>query len=153
MSKWTFRSLILLVMLIIGGIFYTVMTLTPLVQIVNELGSHTDTLSGILSGYAFTVAGFLATISTFLFTLHDKPFFQFFKSSKSRSFGTLMFIHLVSLVTLGMVFICSLLIVAYKCLIGLTLALTLTSLFQLLLITFISYNLTHRANSSQSTTH
>ena len=126
------------------------MTLTPLARIVSQLSPHADTLSGILSGYAFTVAGFLATISTFLFTLHDKPFFQFFKSCKSRSFGTLMFIHLVSLVTLGMVFICSLLIVAYDCLIGLTLALTLTSLFQLLFITFISYNLTERANSGTS---
>lgn len=57
-----------------------------------------------------------------------------------------MFIHFVSLVTLGSVFVCSLLSVAFTNLIALTLSLTLTSLLQLLLITFISYNLTSRAN-------
>lgn len=138
-------------MLAIGVTFYTLMTKTSISQQLDKLIPHAETISSILSGYAFTVAGFLATISTFLFTLHEKPYFKFFKKGPNKSFGTLMFIHLVSLITLGFVFVSSLLIVAFADLIPLTLSLTLTSLIQLLLITFISYNLTERANSGTNT--
>ena len=148
MSKWKFRSLILLAMSLIGLICYAAMTWTPLSKPIQSLVPHAGTLSGILSGYAFTVAGFLATISTFLFTLHDKPFFRFFKKGPRRSFETLMVIHFISFLTLGSVFIFSLLMVAFTNLITLTLSLTITSLTQLLLITLISYRLTSRANDT-----
>ena len=113
---------------------------------IDLLSAHTDRWVGIVSSYSFTVAGFLATISTFLFTLSDRPFFKIFKEGESKSFGTLMFIHLVTLVTLALLFILSILVTIYPFLTRIVVTLTVFTLFQFIGIALISFRLTSRAH-------
>ena len=134
-------------MIAIGMTAYIVGSHTNVSVHIAKLHPQITSAAGILSSYSFTVAGFLATISTFLFTLGDKPFFKFFKNSKSSSFGTLMFIHLLTFVSLGILFIVSLFLTAYPKMLTLALSLTVLTLCQLFLITTISYKLTSRSNS------
>jgi len=105
---------------------------------------HIEAISSTGSSYAFTVAGFLATIATFLFTLGDKPYFKYYRAQ--GSFGDLVFLHALVLVLLFVVFVLSILMLAVPALIRSMLAVMLVSLVDLALLTFVSYGLTRRAN-------
>lgn len=129
---------------IIGGVIYVLMGLKPIECVTVNLEPHIQAISSILSGYAFTVAGFMATISTFLFALGDKPYFKLYK--RRGNFKDLMLLHGFAILILAMVFVLSIFLLAYPELLRVTFALTSMSLLLLLLITIISYRLAHRAN-------
>ncbi len=109
-----------------------------------ELTPHAKDIAQILSGYAFTVAGFLATIATFLFTLGNKPYFTLYQ--RRGSFSDLMFLHALAMGVLAAVFICSILLFSQPQLLRATLTLTLLSIVQLFFLTMISYKLSKRSN-------
>ena len=144
MKTVTFRSLLALVTLIIGAIIWGLSSLPISLHVVTRLQTNISDVSSILSSYAFTVAGFLATIATFLFTLGDKPYFQFYK--RRGNFGDLMFLHALNLFVLGAVFIFSILLFAKPELLRFTLVLAGLSIVQLFLLTLASYGLTKRSN-------
>ena len=146
MKPIKFRLFLVLAMLVIGVVVYLLTMWNPVAKAIDLLANHTDRWVGIVSGYAFTVAGFLATISTFLFTLSDRPFFKVFKGGESRSFATLMFIHLITLATLALLFILSILVTIYPFLTRISITLTVLTLFQFLAIASISFRLTSRAH-------
>ena len=142
-----FRFFLVLAMAAIGATVYFLTKWIPVAEkAIDLLTNHTDNWVGIVSSYAFTVAGFLATISTFLFTLSDRPFFKIFKDGESRSFATLMFIHLVTLTTLAILFILSILVTIYPFLTRAAITLTVLTLFQFTGIALISFRLTSRAH-------
>lgn len=114
-------------------------------KIVTELaGKHIEAVANTGSSYAFTVAGFLATIATFLFTLGDKPYFKYYRSQ--GSFGDLVFLHALVLVLLFAVFLLSILMLAVPTLLRSMLAVMFVSLVDLAVLTLVSYGLTRRAN-------
>jgi hypothetical protein len=100
-------------------------------------------VASVLSSYAFTVAGFLATIVTFLYTLGDRPFFELYK--KRGSFGDFMFVCFLELFLLGALFVVSLALLAFGELMRLSLTLCLLSLLHLVVLIFISFNLSRRS--------
>lgn len=130
--------------LLIGAIIYAASSLRGPAQVVGELMPHAKDVAQILSGYAFTVAGFLATIATFLFTLGEKPYFRLYQ--RRGSFTDLMFLHALALIVLAALFICSILLFARPELLRVTLTLTLLSIVQLFFLTMISYTLSKRSN-------
>lgn len=130
--------------LLIGASIYAAGSLRGPAHLLAELTPHAKDVAQILSGYAFTVAGFLATIATFLFTLGDKPYFQLYQ--RRGSFNDLMFLHGLALLVLAAVFICSLLLFAKPELLRFTLSLTFLSIVQLSLLTMVSYTLSKRSN-------
>lgn len=144
MKSTIFRSLLALATLLIGGAIWGISSLPIPLCLLAALQGHISEISSILSSYAFTVAGFLATIATFLFTLGDKPYFQIYK--RRGNFGDLMFLHALSLLVLGAVFVFSVLLFARPNLLRLTLVLTTLSIAQLFVLTLASYGLTKRSN-------
>lgn len=130
--------------MLIGASIYAASNLGGPAQLVGQLVPHAKDVAQILSGYAFTVAGFLATIATFLFTLGEKPYFRLYQ--RRGSFSDLMFLHALALIVLGAVFVCSILLFARPALLRLTLTLTLLSIVQLFFLTMISYTLSKRSN-------
>jgi hypothetical protein len=144
MKSTTFRSLLASATLFTGVIIWGLSKLPISARFITRLEPHISELSSILSSYAFTVAGFLATIATFLFTLGDKPYFKLYK--RRGNFGDLMFLHALNLLVLGGVFICSILLFAEPELLRFTLVLTGLSIVQLFSLTLASYGLTKRSN-------
>ena len=97
----------------------------------------------MVSSYSFTVAGFLATIVTFLYTLGDRPYFELYK--KRGSFGDFMFVCFLEMFLLGSLFVVSLALLAFSDMLRLALTLCFLSLFHLALLIFISFNLSRRS--------
>lgn len=146
MKPMKFRLFLVLAMLSIGAAVYLLTMWCPVAKAIDLLTKHTDQWVGIVSSYSFTVAGFLATISTFLFTLSDRPFFKLFKKGESKSFATLMFIHLITFVTLASLFLLSIFVTIYPCFTRMVITLTALTLFQFTGIALISFRLTSRAH-------
>ena len=100
-------------------------------------------VAAVVSSYSFTVAGFLATIVTFLYTLGDRPYFELYK--KRGSFGDFMFVCFLEMFLLGSLFVVSLALLAFSDMLRLALTLCFLSLFHLALLIFISFNLSRRS--------
>ena len=111
-----------------------------------KMSVNAKEIASVLSSYAFTVAGFLATIVTFLYTMGDRPYFNLYKHR--GSFGDLMFVHFVELFLLGSLFVVSTALVAFSDLMRLALTLCLLSLGHLAILIFISFNLSKRSSVS-----
>lgn len=109
-----------------------------------NLEPYKETVSSVLSSYSFTVAGFLATIATFIYAFNGKPFFELYR--RRGSFNDLVFFHVLLLINLICIFVFSLVLLAYPSLIRITLILTILSLGMLLFLTIIYYNLSTRSN-------
>lgn len=103
-------------------------------------------MASILSSYAFTIAGFLAAIVTFLYTLGERPYFKLYRNR--GSFADLMFVHFFHLALLGLLFITAIGLVVYPQLMRLALTLSLLSLLHLAVLIFISFNLAKRSNDA-----
>lgn len=146
MKTATFRSLLALATLLTGSAIYGLSSLPAASTAIVSLESHSESIASIVSSYAFTIGGFLATIATFLFALADRPYFQFYK--RRGSFGDLMFFHGLVLLVLCLLFVLSLFLLSWPCLLRVILALTGLSVLQLVVLTYISYNLTHRSQES-----
>lgn len=130
-------------MLSIGVGLYLVSGLSATVRCeISALESHATDVAGVLSSYAFTVAGFLATIATFLYTLSDRPYFQLYR--RRGSFGDLMFMHGLTMLVLAVLFFVSVFLHSRPELMRIAVVLSAVSLGQLSLITFISYKLSSR---------
>ena len=140
-----FRVCLTLPTLVLGSICYGVLSCDFSAPLLEKFCVHTGELSSILSGYAFTVAGFLATIATFLFTLGGRAYFEYYK--KRGSFDDLVFTHVVTLMWLAIVFCASIAIVAYPLpwLVNILLSSTLVSLALIIFLTHCAYNLTRNA--------
>lgn len=147
MKNPMFKSCLASVTLLIGVSIYALGSIPVIARTIVSLETHNDSIANILSGYAFTVAGFLATIATFLFTFGDRPYFQLYK--RRGSFGELMFLHGLALVVLGSIFAISLLLLASPAVLRLALTLTVLSLLQLTFLTFISYSLSRRSQGDR----
>lgn len=128
----------------IGVIIYLALRLAPLEGVFDAMARQHAAIAAVLAGFAFTIAGFLATIATFLFTLADRPYFKVYRSR--GSFGDLMFMHLITLVTLAALFCFSLVLIAFPQIMVVALTLTLLGLLELTVLTFASYHLTRRAH-------
>lgn len=131
-------------MLLIGLICYSLTLWAPVDYMLCQLNAYRSEIASILSGYAFTIAGFIATIAAFLFTLGDRPYFQFYR--RRGSFGDLMYLHGLTLLTQGVVFIFSILLLARPSLLRWSLVLTAMSMAQISLLTFVSYRLSKRSH-------
>lgn len=112
-----------------------------------KISAGSKEIAAILSSYAFTVGGFLATIVTFLYTLGDRPYFKLYKGR--GSFGDLGFVHAIEFLLLGALFVVSVGVVVFPDLMRLALCLAIVSLMNLTLLIFISFNLSKRSNEGR----
>lgn len=112
-----------------------------------ELCGHSEALASVLSSYSFTVAGFLATIATFLFTLGGKSYFEHYK--RRGSFDDLVHAHVATFVMLAAVFVLSLLVLAHPSatLVKLLVSATGGSFLLLCVLTVSAYNLARRSTA------
>lgn len=132
-------------MLLLGILIGLSLSHVPvLAQGVAALISHSPEIASILASYAFTVAGFLATIVTFLFSFQDQSYFR--HSQKTGYFRILMFQHLLAMLVLLVLFGMSLALLAYPSMLKVVLSITAVSLAQLALIIISSYGLIERSS-------
>ncbi len=134
---------LVLVTTIIGAALYWLSSLVPVRQGFLALERHAEAIASVYSGYAFTVAGFLATIATFLYTLGGKPYFELYR--RRGHFGDLMLFHGLTMLVLASLFVVSILMHITPSLVRLASVLTALSLFQLTVLTLISYTLSNRS--------
>lgn len=128
-----------------GVILYLLSGLGCLQYLFDTLEGKLETVSSILSSYSFTVAGFLATIATFLVALRGKSYFDFYRSR--GSLGHFVFFHVLMLLWLLAIFVLSFLILAYPDLLRLALSITALSFFKLTFLCIGYYIVSDRANS------
>lgn len=102
-------------------------------------------IASILSGYAFTVAGFLLTMATVILAFLDKPYFKHYK--KNGSLDNLTFSHIIAFAWLGLIFLGSLVVVAYPFpwLICFLISATLNSLFLLGILALAVYGVARQS--------
>lgn len=129
----------------IGAGLYLLSSLDCLQYLFDTLEGKVETVSSVLSSYSFTVAGFLATIATFLVALRGKTYFDFYRSR--GSLGHFVFFHVLMLLWLLAIFVLSLLILAYPSLLRITLSITVLSFIKLALLCLGYYVVADRANS------
>lgn len=114
-----------------------------------ELCRHSESLSSVLSSYSFTVAGFLATIATFVLALGGKSYFEHYK--RRGSFDDLVMTHVLTLAMLGAVFVLSVFILAHPSALSVKLLISAAggSFLLLCLLTVSAYNLARRSSARE----
>ena len=115
---------------------------SPALEKFRELSGE---IAPVLSGYAFTVTGFLLTMVTVMLSFADKPYFKHYK--QNGSLDNLTFSHIVAFVWLGLIFLGSLVVVTYPLpwLVGFLLSATLNSLLLLGILALAVYGIARQS--------
>lgn len=147
MSNRAFKILILFATLLLGlTVFLLIGWVDRSFSFLPEVQAKRETISPVVASFAFTTFGFLATIITILFGLSDRAYFIHYE--REGLLSHLLFFYLTIILTLFGTFILSLLTVTHPECARLLLTFAAVNICQLILISFIGFNLVKGSNDS-----
>lgn len=146
-SRTQLNSLIVLVPLGLGLSFWiAIRWIDSKVGLFLKIEDQLSVFSSTVASFAFTAAGVLVAVVTFLLGLSDREFMKYYR--RTNNTGSLMLIILVTVLTLFATFFSSLGLLAYPGLFHAVLASLILNLLQLAFILLIAFNLTRRSLES-----